>query len=284
MYQAQISRANPSAFVFLVDQSASMREPWGAETGKAKADAVATILNRLLQNLVLRCAKEEGIRDYYSVAVVGYGASVGSALGGTLAGEDLVAISKLGNSPIRVDDVTKKVDDGAGGILEQTVRLPIWVDPKAENGTPMTAAFGYARSLLEPWVQSHPDSLPPIVVNISDGSPTDGDPTAAADAVKQLTTSDGSVLLLNINTSSAAGAPVEFPSNPEVLPDDYARLLFAISSPLPPYMRTAAAEEELRVDEASRGFTFQGDAVATIRFLDIGTRPVNMAAVDAPAT
>ena len=284
MYQAQISRANPSAFVFLVDQSASMREPWGAETGKAKADAVATILNRLLQNLVLRCAKEEGIRDYYSVAVVGYGASVGSALGGTLAGEDLVAISKLGNSPIRVDDVTKKVDDGAGGILEQTVRLPIWVDPKAENGTPMTAAFGYARSLLEPWVQSHPDSLPPIVVNITDGAPTDGDPTAAAEMLKQLATSDGPVLLFNVNISAGAGAPIEYPSNPEVLPDDHARLLFAISSPLPPYMRTAAAEEELRVEEDSRGFTFQGDPVATIRFLDIGTRPVNMAAVDAPAT
>jgi hypothetical protein len=284
MYQAQISRGNPSAFLFLVDQSASMGEAWGSESGKAKSDAVATILNRLIQNLVLRCAKEEGIRDYYHVAVIGYGASVGSVLGGSLAGDDLIPISELGNNPLRVDDRTKKVDDGAGGVLEQQIKLPIWVDPKAENGTPMTAALTIARSLLEPWIAAHPDAFPPIVLNISDGAPTDGDPTAAADAIKQLTTSDGSVLLLNINISSAAGVPIEFPSSVDLIPGEHARLLFSMSSVLPGYLRTAAAQEELKIDEASRGFTFQGDAVATIRFLDIGTRPSNMASVDAPAT
>ena len=284
MYEAQISRANPSAFVFLVDQSGSMGEAWGGETGKVKADAVATALNRLIQNLVLRCAKEEGIRDYYDVAVIGYGATVGSALGGMLAGEDLVPISRLGSNPIRVDDRTKKVDDGAGGILEQQIKLPIWVDPKAENGTPMTEALAYARTLLVSWVQAHPESFPPIVINISDGAPTDGDPSAAAAAITQLATSDGPVLLMNVNISAASGAPIEFPSHEEALPDQYSKLLFGISSVLPPYMRTAAAQEELHVTEGSRGFTFQGDAVATIRFLDIGTRPSNMAAIDTPAT
>jgi subtilisin family serine protease len=284
VYEANISRANPSAFVFLIDQSGSMAEPWGGETGKAKADAVATDLNKLIQNLVLRCAKEEGIRDYYEVAVIGYGAGVGSALGGILAGENLVPVSRLGANPIRVEDRTKKVDDGAGGILEQQIKLPIWVDPKAENGTPMTAALDYARGLLAPWVAAHPASFPPIVINISDGAPTDGDPTTAAAALTALATSDGPVLLMNINISAAAGAPIEFPASADGLADEHARLLFGISSVLPPYMRSAAAQEELRVTEGSRGFTFQGDAVATIRFLDIGTRPSNMAVLDAPAS
>ena len=284
MYEAQISRSNPSAFVFLVDQSGSMAEAWGGESGKSKADAVATILNRLIQNLVLRCAKEEGIRDYYEVAVVGYGAGVGSALGGSLAGQGLVPISQLGSNPIRVEDRSKKVDDGAGGILEQQIKLPIWVDPKAENGTPMTAALNFAQSLLTPWVAlpGHRAAFPPIVINISDGAPTDGDPSAAAGNLTELATDDGQVLLMNINISASAGSPVEFPADPGVLPDQFARTLFGISSPLPSYMRTAAAQEELRVTEGSRAYTFQGDAVATIRFLDIGTRPSNMV-TDAPA-
>ena len=284
MYEAMISRGNPAALVFLVDQSGSMSEPLAGASGKTKAEGVATNLNRLLQNLVLRCAKEEGIRDYYSVGVIGYGATVGSALGDALAGQDLVPISQIGISPLRVEERTKKVDDGAGGILEQQVKLPIWVDPVAENTTPMTGALQRARTILEPWVAQHATSFPPIVINISDGAPTDGDPTAAAQALTQLATSDGALLLFNINVSAGDGSPIEYPSTDELLPDDRARLLFSISSVLPPFMRNAAAQEQLHTTADSRGFVFQAGAVALIQFLDIGTRPSNMAVADAPAT
>ena len=64
-YSAEISRANPSCFLFLVDQSASMLEPVAGAADKTKSDGVADALNRLLQNLVLKCAKSEGVRDYY---------------------------------------------------------------------------------------------------------------------------------------------------------------------------------------------------------------------------
>jgi hypothetical protein len=72
MYSAEISRANPSCFVFVVDQSGSMGDAWGGESsGRKKADGVADAINRLLQDLVIKCAKEEGVRDYYSVGVIG---------------------------------------------------------------------------------------------------------------------------------------------------------------------------------------------------------------------
>ena len=45
----------PSAF--LIDQSGSMDDPWGLDTQKRKCDAVADAVNRLIANLVLRCAK-----------------------------------------------------------------------------------------------------------------------------------------------------------------------------------------------------------------------------------
>ena len=53
-YSAEISRTNPTAILFLLDQSSSMLEPFGGQPDKRKADGVADALNRLLQNLVLK--------------------------------------------------------------------------------------------------------------------------------------------------------------------------------------------------------------------------------------
>src|SRR6516162_10307375 len=118
-YTAEISRSNPTCFLFLIDQSSSMLEPFGRQPDKQKADGVADAINRLLQNLVIKCTKSDGIRDYFHVGVIGYGAKVGPAFGGALAGQGLVPISEIGDKPLRVEQRTKKMDDGAGGILEQ---------------------------------------------------------------------------------------------------------------------------------------------------------------------
>jgi hypothetical protein len=56
-YTASISRANPTGLVFLLDQSSSILEPFAGQPHKSKAAGVADGLNRLLQNLVLKCAK-----------------------------------------------------------------------------------------------------------------------------------------------------------------------------------------------------------------------------------
>lgn len=77
-YTAEISRSNPSCFLFVVDRSASMEEPF-ADGQTRKCDGVAEALNRLLYELAIKCAKEEGIRNYYDVGVIGYGAAVQSA-------------------------------------------------------------------------------------------------------------------------------------------------------------------------------------------------------------
>lgn len=94
--------------------------PDSEQPDRRKADALSLAINRLLQNLVIRCAKEEGVRDYFSVCVIGYGSKVGPAFSGPLAGRETVPISDVGNMPARVEQKVKKTDDGAGGILEQT--------------------------------------------------------------------------------------------------------------------------------------------------------------------
>jgi hypothetical protein len=276
-YSAEISRTNPSCFLFLIDRSGSMDDPLTTGEGRrTKADGVADAVNRLLQNLVIKCAKSEGVRDYYYAGVIGYGSKVDVAFSGALAGKELVAISEIADNPARVEERTKKIDDGAGGLVDQTVKFPVWFDAVARGGTPMCGALDRARTILDGWVTDHPDGFPPIVINITDGESTDGDPTGAAERLRALQGSDGNVLLFNAHISSHQASPIEFPDDESTLPDEYAKLLFRISSELPRYMQSAARGEGYAISDGARGFVFNADMVSVIRFLDIGTRPSNL--------
>src|SRR5262245_10548479 len=101
-FTAEISRANPTCFLFLIDRSKSMNAPLAGGAGnKKKANVLADSINRLLQALVLRCAKTEGIRNYFHVGVLAYGVHAGPALGGALAGRAMVPISEIADNPLR---------------------------------------------------------------------------------------------------------------------------------------------------------------------------------------
>ncbi len=275
-YTAEISRKNPSCFLFLVDQSGSMADPFGEESNRRKADQVADVINRLLQNLIIKCAKQEGVRDYYHIGVIGYGAQVGPAFAGALTSRELVPISEVANTPARIETRTKKVEDGAGGLADQSIKFPIWFDPVAHGGTPMCQALTQAQAVMQGWTSQHPHGFPPLVINITDGEPTDGDPSGPAESVTQIGTSDGNILLFNIHISSQSASPIVFPDNEETLPDQHARLLFSMSSRLPSFLRTFVQQDGIDVSENTRGFAFQADLVTLIKFLDIGTRPSNL--------
>jgi hypothetical protein len=271
-YSAEISRTNPTCFLFLIDQSSSMAEPIGGHANLAKAHAVGDGINRLLQNLVLNCAKSEGVRDYFHVGVLGYGDRVGWALGGPLAGQKLVPVSTLAHRPLRVEPRTRKVDDGAGGLVEQRFKFPVWFEPQAAGRTPMCQAINLACDALKGFLGRFPDCFPPLVVNLTDGKATDGSPELPAYHLRGLSTGDGDVLFFNAHLSSRPARPVEFPAQEGELDDAHARLLFRMSSVLPPRLQEAAHADGFRVGPTSRGFVFNADLVSVIRFLDIGTR------------
>jgi hypothetical protein len=273
MYSAEISRANPTMFVFLLDQSASMQDQIGGEERQRKCDVVADALNRLLSELTIKCAKEEGVRDYFSVSVIGYGGSnVGPALAGPLAGRILVPLSEIAASPARLESRTKKVPDGAGGLVEQEVKFPIWVDPVANGGTPMVGALTRAQSVVSGWLNERPSCFPPVILNLTDGEANDGDPTGPAEALRQLASADGAALLFNLHVSSDNSSPISFPDNDAGLPNQYAKLLFNMSSGLPDHMRSYAQQQGIAVSEGTRGFVFNADVTSIVQFLDIGTR------------
>ena len=100
-YTAQITRANPTLIVFLLDHSGSMADPFGGEQSARKADFVASTVNHALHDLVIRCTKTEEVRDYYHVAVVGYGRAVGAGFGGSLGGLPVAPISAVADPTAR---------------------------------------------------------------------------------------------------------------------------------------------------------------------------------------
>jgi len=277
-YSQEISRAHKGCFLFLLDQSFSMEEPLGG-SGQRKCDELVRVCNAWLQNMVIQCSKSEGIRDWFDVGMFGYrtdqagNAIIESVLQGALAGRKLVSITEIGDNPVRIDNVTASLpDEDTGELMEVPQQLPVWVEPKAEGGTPMCNMLHYAFGVLEEWIEQHPDSFPPIVINLTDGESQDGDAIPYADAVKYLATSDGNVMLFNCHLSMTAADSFIFPASDEILPDELARVLFKMSSALPEKMHRLATGLGVELQPNARGMAFNADMVALLKFLDLGTR------------
>ncbi len=206
-YAAEISRQNPSCICFLLDQSGSMTDPI-AGSDKKKAEFLADAINKILEDLSIRCQKGEEIRDYFDIVAIGYGAQVGPVFSGNLTGRQIASIGELANTPARVETRARKVDDGAGGVVEQQVRFPVWIDPVAGGQTPMCAALTLLSEVLGGWTREHRLSFPPVVLHFTDGDSTDGVPTGPAETLRALSTSDGNVILFNVHISQRGGNPI----------------------------------------------------------------------------
>ena len=133
MYTQPIDRNHPGCILFLLDQSASMDEPFGG-TGRSKAAELAKAVNRLLRNLVLQCQRGNEVRNYYDIGIVGYGQTVGTTLGGRLAGQQLVPISVIADYPLRM------VTDSLPGRPGSPYRVAALGGPGRERRHPHDAA------------------------------------------------------------------------------------------------------------------------------------------------
>ncbi|HMA32975.1 MAG TPA: vWA domain-containing protein [Chloroflexia bacterium] len=281
-YSTQITRQDPTCFLLLIDQSESMLDPFGvAHVQKTKAEGAADAVNRVLENLLLRCTKgPNDIRDYFYVGAVGYGPGVVPVLTTPDQEPDelprLIPMSQLPDLVIKLEVRRKQQLDGAGGILTVEEPFPIYVEPVAANGTPMCQALQVGYEIIEAWCKDHPNSFPPTVINITDGEASDGSPLISAQALRGLATNDGNTLLFNCHLSSNPAPAIIFSDTDQYLVDDYARQLFMMSSILPESFQQAAATQGYRVNNRTRGFAFNADLVDLVKFLDVGTRPANM--------
>src|SRR5690348_8475139 len=163
MYSAQITRANPTCIVLLIDQSASMSDPFSGDSARKKSEVVAEVVNHTLHDLVIRCTKTEEVRNYYHIAVMGYGRQVWTGFGGPLMSREVVPISEVADHPLQIKNSYKRVSDGAAGWVEIPVRYPVWIHPTADGKTPMCEALTRVKQILERWLTAHPKGFPPNV-------------------------------------------------------------------------------------------------------------------------
>ncbi len=278
-YTQEITRANPTCFIFLIDQSSSMMDPiMGVSGNPRKADFIADILNRTIQALVITASKDEGIRRYFQIGALGYGNIVESIFKTTFGNQELIWIDDLANKPLRIEDRTKKEPDGAGGVISVQVKFPIWIEPIANGRTPMCEAIHRVKNILQQWVAEHPNSYPPTVINFTDGEANDGDPRIPSQELKDIHTNDGNVLLFTLHVSSNQISNNAFcPSVDEVLPDDASKVMFEMSSLLTDTMiNIAKGQYGYQAEKGARAFVYNADISQLVNLLDIGTRPANL--------
>src|ERR1700674_2609085 len=126
------------------------------ETGRSKADFVADVLNKTLYTLITTCSKADGVRDYFHVGVVAYGGEdARNGFQGAVDGEALEAVSRLAQAPLRGEARARKIAGPNGEVAEQSVRFPIWFEPRSQGKTAMCAGLNAAIGILEQWRDAH---------------------------------------------------------------------------------------------------------------------------------
>jgi hypothetical protein len=277
MHEREISSKHPGCVVFLCDRSGSMRQPWGNRQ-QTMAEGVTSALNNILLELMLISQVVPGkARHYFDIGVFGYGVrpvaggeGVETAFGGALAARALVPLPELRDNPLAVRDVPSADPGGP------RVRQPIWIEPAHGYRTPMCEAIAVAGQYLYEWASSHPDSFPPIVINITDGMVTDSPHEGATletwvERLVGIQTSDGPLLMFNIFLSRTAAGGVLFPTADHGLPEPGPQL-FGISSVLPDLMVANAQSAGIPVEAGARAFGFNANPAMLARFLEVGTR------------
>jgi len=137
----------------------------------------------------------------------------------------------------------------------------------------MCAALRMAVEIIGEWGRSHAASFPPLILHVSDGHPTDGNPESTADLLKSSGTEDGRTLLFNLHIDVRDIGEIAFPSTESKLPDKYAKKLFRMSSLLPKPFIIPAESKGFAIEPNARGFIYNAGIERIVDFFHIGTRP-----------
>lgn len=267
--EKQWSSAEPGLLLILNDRSGSMLSP--CDGGDSRTVVATKAINRLINTLIQKNHDGKRAKDRCYVAVIGYDGEASVQCSGFL--------SELEEKPLHIEEVQKKISDGAGGLVEVGTKMPVWVEPvREDNVTNMMAAFRMCKELIEKWIKDHPDGPAPVIINNSDGMPYDGfsimktcmdETIRIVGEIKAIDTADGPVQIFNAMIGD--GPRVVFPESRAALASDEARFLFDISTEIPESYRAAAEKNELRFETGARGAIYNADAELLIKLIDFGS-------------
>lgn len=269
----QWSSATPGLLIILVDKSGSMMLKYKNESDSRTVFATRAI-NRVINDIIKKNFNGTEPKNRCFISVISYCADVKEECSGYL--------KDLYKSPKRVETVTKKISDGAGGLVDKKVKMPIWVEPTdTDTWTDMKGAFLMAKKIVEDWVADKPDNPAPVIINISDGVPYYDhknsndcmeETKAIANEIMQISNSDGNVLIFNAEIGDTSQEIITPNDDSEVKKGGAgAEFLYDISSVIPEGYIDAARKNELPVKPNSRGCVFSADAVTLIKLIDFGS-------------
>ncbi|GCE28050.1 hypothetical protein KDA_35340 [Dictyobacter alpinus] len=205
LYTRPATSLTPALIIYLIDASHSMNDLCGSVT---KIDLVNRALRDVFKDMVRRSMRDGIVQRRYKVAILAYSTEVVDVSGGIRDLPDLVN----GGTPVL----------SAGG------------------ETDTSAGFAAVESLLQENLarfQSHPA---PLVCHLTDALFTESDPTNLIRRIQAMTVDDGPVLVENVYVAdkmlrSSVGDWHNWGGvvKPGQLTNEYARVLFHLSSPLP---------------------------------------------------
>jgi len=198
--QRSVSTTNPWLLVVMVDGSHSMSADW-VGTKRSMAELVEQSVNNMLYDMALNFSGtgEGALKDRIHLRLLVY------------SGEDVVM------DPIPLPEGSNYLcSDGESGWVQNWSEVhqypgtkdevPRWFELVPEGKTPMLKAFQTARTAVEQHISEYPDSFPPVVLNISDGDPSDcGNPIdwdlviSECDSIRSLGYDGCSPLICNVH-------------------------------------------------------------------------------------
>ena len=271
-YKNPFTRANRGLIVFLIDQSGSMSSTWS--NGLSLADNAANSINLTLHNIILGLADNSGnVKNSAVIAAIGYG------------GKDNYSAETLFCDSIdKINDAYPKaptvIATKEGNVTINAIQA---LKSTAQFGTPMASAFKMAKDVVAAWINDHKEAKDPVpvVINISDGMPTDSDADVRkyANEILNMSIPDGNPLLFNIHVSeNPTVQEVKIPVDGQAMPDSMSQLLYDISSKATPdLINEIPLLQQRNVQSGCRLFMSNVQkAEDLVEFLQLGTKSTGM--------
>ena len=285
MYDQKITRHNPALIIILIDQSSSMSDLLFTSDGKSFSIAKIAkyICDKYLYEAFRTCNAGNEVRPYIDLAIIGYGTSIRSAM-------PKIGIEELPFSVTKLSETWIKKNDSESSGNEYELPRYEWVEEVSNGTTSMLAALTKTKEIIEKWTSNHHNSFPPIVINITDGMPTDdinlkqryenadslGDLTtldifSMSRQIQKLGTKNGNVLFCNAHVSNTNLTQILYPMSTSNIDNPFAELMFEMSSQIPNELILVGIEMGLPISEGSRFFIYNADANSLLNFVSFGT-------------
>lgn len=265
------SSDNPGLLILMLDQSGSMNKLYRGD--ESRIQFATRAINEVINDIIDRNFNGYSPKNRCHIVVIGYASEAKVLCEGSL--------SELHNAPLRRDTVIKRRYDGK----EIRKQVPIWINTVTPHGcTDMVAAFRLAKEKIERWINEHPNSPAPVILNISDGMPyfrrEEMEECAAMTkgAVRQIMnirTLDGEVLVFNAEVGNSSREIVFPASLGEVQEGGFgAKFLFDISSAIPAIYESDGFSNGLEIGAGARGAVFSAKPETLTSFIRFGTSRV----------